>query len=716
MRSTIGTYRIDRRLGEGGMGIVYAAFDQRLRRAVAVKTLRTDGTDAAGRERLWREARAAAAVTHPNICQIYDVDEADGEIYVAMELLEGESLGARLARGPLDAPEASAMMLRVLAALDAIHARGLVHRDLKPSNVFLTPHGVKLLDFGLAVPAARDASDIETTRITQPGVLMGTPQYMSPEQVRGETVDARADVFAAGILLSEMLTGRPPFDGPTAIDVLHAVLHESPRVGPQALGPAAAVIARALAKRPEDRYLSARMMAEALQSTMGASRRNSPPDAPTEPTPAAAPTTRLIVLPFRQLRPDPETDFLEIGLADAITTSLGGLRSMVVRSSLAAMKFVHQGTPDLAKIAREADVDVVLTGTLLRAGSSVRVSSQLIEVPAGTMLWSDQSQVPLDDVFRFQDELAERIVSSLELPLTAREHRLMHQDVPASPRAYEWYLRAVQLGVQPRRWTEARGLLERCVAEDASYAPAWARLGRIYRVLAKYGDESRERDYGHAEEAFQKALQISPELGLAHAGYAALEVDLGRAADAMSRLLTLAQRQSTDPTIFAALVLACRYGGLLDASIAAHQRARLLDPRVQSSVSHTYMALHHYRRGLEESLTATDVVRGPLLALCGRNDEAIRSAGRGRGPPPRRRGALRQAVQIRHARAGRGGAGHGGRNPAIELPRSRGHLLPGDLRGEGGRPRLRRRPAGARGAWRIQQPARRSRPTSGWRR
>jgi serine/threonine protein kinase/tetratricopeptide (TPR) repeat protein len=619
MRAAIGPYRVERPIGEGGMGVVYAAYDERLQRQVAVKMLRADAAEGRGPERLWREARAAAAVSHPNVCQIYDVGEADGEIYVAMELLDGESLLARLARGPLDRAEASAAMLRVLDALDAIHQRGLIHRDLKPSNVFLTPHGVKLVDFGLAIPTQALAND--ATRVTMEGTIVGTPHYMSPEQIRGEPLDARADVFAAGAVFFEMLTGRPPFDAVTPMEVLGAILNREPPTSDLVAGPAQAIISRALAKQREDRYESARAMADAVGALSTGPWRAASATAPASPKP-----TRLIVLPFRLLRPDPEIDFLEFSLADAITTSLGGLRSLVVRSTLAAARFAHQTPLDLAAIAREADVDVVLAGTLLRAGTRVRASTQLLEVPDGTVVWSDQAQIALDDIFQFQDDLAARIVSSLELPLTAREHRLMHQEVPSSARAYEWYLRAVQLGARPTTWIQARDLLERCVAEDGQYAPGWARLGRIYRVLAKFGDAVNAGDYGQAEAAFQRALAISPELGLAHAGYAALEVDLGRATDAMSRLLTLAHRQATDPSIFTALVLACRYCGLLDASIAAHQRAKILDPRVQTSVAHTYLSLGNYRRGLDESGEPLDLVRALLLALCGRIDEALEAA------------------------------------------------------------------------------------------
>src|SRR6476659_10064597 len=223
----IGRYKIERKIGEGGMGVVYAAHDERLDRAVALKTIRGE-TDETSRKRLWREARAAAGISHPNICQLYEVEETVDGLVMAMELLAGEPLGARVARGPLSPADTSTIALQVLDALGALHARGLIHRDLKPSNLFLTPHGVKLLDFGLARPIASSLAADDSTRLTEAGTSVGTPNYMAPEQVRGEPLDARADLFALAAMLFEMLSGKVAFDGATMIDVLHAVLHEQP--------------------------------------------------------------------------------------------------------------------------------------------------------------------------------------------------------------------------------------------------------------------------------------------------------------------------------------------------------------------------------------------------------------------------------------------------------------------------------------------------------
>src|SRR5438876_1746912 len=207
MRERVGSFRLLNRLGEGGMGVVYAAQDERLGRRVAIKMSREASTASYARERFWREARAAARISHPNVCQIYDVGEEEGELWIAMELLEGEALAARIATGPLPLSDAGTIVLSMLSALEALHQRQIVHRDLKPSNVFLTPHGVKLLDFGLARQAGVQR-EVTASVLTQPGTLMGTPRYMSPEQLRGQGADLRTDLFSLSAILFEMLGGR----------------------------------------------------------------------------------------------------------------------------------------------------------------------------------------------------------------------------------------------------------------------------------------------------------------------------------------------------------------------------------------------------------------------------------------------------------------------------------------------------------------------------
>jgi DNA-binding winged helix-turn-helix (wHTH) protein/tetratricopeptide (TPR) repeat protein len=332
--------------------------------------------------------------------------------------------------------------------------------------------------------------------------------------------------------------------------------------------------------------------------------------------------SRLIVLPFRILKRDPETDFLAFSLPDAITSSLSGLESLIVRSSLAATRFAGEA-PNLKTIADEADVDIVLTGTLLSSGSQLRVSTQLMEAPSGALIWSKTSQVALRDIFQLQDDLVKSIVESLSLPLTARERRRLKRDVPANPVAYEYYLRGNLLYHDWTKMSVARELYLRSVDQDPQYAPAWARLGRCYRLNAKWSGES-DNDLARAKDALEQALQLSPDLPLAHHLYAQLEADLGRAQDAMVRLLCRAAVSSNDPELFAGLTQVCRYCGLLEASIAAHHQARRLDPQVRTSVAHTYFMLGEYSAVPAYSLGGDHLGVVPLaLAQLGREREAL---------------------------------------------------------------------------------------------
>ena len=538
MPDAIAHYRVVSKIGEGGMGVVYAADDERLHRRVAIKMVSGTTQDPQSRERLWREARAAASVSHPNVCQLYEIGEADGELFIAMELLEGESLGARLSRGPVRLTESVDIALAVLSALEAIHARGLVHRDLKPSNIFLTPHGVKLLDFGLA-RAVQESNDQTRADLTKSGTIMGTPHYMSPEQLTGEPLDARSDLFAVGSILFELLVGDAAFPGRTTAQVFHAITYEPlPSMGGSpALIAIDRVVRRATQKRSADRYPDALTMAQELRTAAQLS------DSGEKPT--ARKMTRLIVLPFRMLRPDPEIEFLSFGLADAITASLGSLDSLVVRSSLAAARFKAE-VPDLASLATAVDVDAAVTGTLLRAGDQVRVASQLVETSGGRLLWSQTTQVKLNDLFQLQDDLTRQIVESLSLPLSAREERMLSRDTPANARAYEFFLRANELAADPKSWSIARDLYEQAIQEDARFPPAWAGLGRVLRLIGKLGGGTDE-DLVRAANALQRALELNPDLPLAHNITAQLDIDRGNAREAMVRLLGQASRKVPIP-------------------------------------------------------------------------------------------------------------------------------------------------------------------------
>jgi len=612
----IGPYEITGKLGEGGMGIVYSANDTRLNRPVALKMILDSGYDEDSRKRFLREAQAAARVTHPNICRLYDIGEIDNRPFVVMELLEGESMFVRLERGPMPLPEALQTTLSVLSALAALHKSSIVHRDLKPSNVFLSTHGVKLLDFGLAKPIAASHEGGQTqSELTGHGMIAGTPRYASPEQVTGKPVDARSDLFAVAAILFEALAGKPAFGGNTALEIFHSVLYEMPPVlsGSQAVSAVDRIVRRAMDKNPANRFTAADEMAAELRTVMRLD------DSSTHVETRVV--KRLIVLPFRVLRSDPETDFLAFSLPDAISASLAGLSSLVVRSSLAAARFT-EAVLDLREIAREVDVDTVLTGTLLRAGTQLRLTTQLVEAPSGTLIWSKASQAELRDIFQLQDALVSGVVESLSLPLTAGERQQLAHDAPANASAYDLYLRANEAGKAFSGLSEAIALYEHCVALDPGYAPAWARLGRARWLIGKFS-VGAEGKLVEGRSAIERALELNPDLPLAHNLYTNIQVDQGHTMDAMRRLLKRLRSSKTDPELFAGLTHASRYCGLLQASIEADRQARRLDPNIRTSVIHTLFAMGDYQGAIDVAGQDFGYFTPLRLAMVGRLEEAI---------------------------------------------------------------------------------------------
>ena len=566
-----------RKLGEGGMGEVYEAHDERLDRPVAIKRLRPDAGDGQERERLWREARTAASVNHPNICQLYEIDSDGDELFLAMELL-----------------------------------------DLKPSNIFLATHGVKLVDFGLARPFTGDL-DATQKNLTIPGIVMGTPRYMAPEQIEGGVTDARSDLFVLGSVLYEMVSGHPPFDGKSVFAVARAITQEEP----PALGGSPSVVAldrvihRALRKNPHDRYQTAAAFAQELRAAL--LQIDSVGITPVRPL------TRLVVMPFRILRPDPALDFLAFSLADAVSSALSGLPSVVIRSTAAASKFVSDA-PDLPKLASALDVDVVLLGSMLSSAGQVRVNAQLVHARTGTLMRAITSQSTTDEIFQLQDALVRQIVDSLSLSLAAGEQQRINRDAPASPEAYELYLRANQLQLDVSTWAAALDLYRRSVDLDPQFAPAWARLGRCYRLIGKFGDPANAvGNIARGKDAIQRALAINPELSMAHQLYAYIEVEAGNAREALVRLLERVRQAPSEPELFAGLVHACRYCGLLDASIAAYERAQRLDPALITSVAQTFLLLNDWDRALAVDRSMPSIAKPTALYQLGRGDEAVAS-------------------------------------------------------------------------------------------
>jgi DNA-binding winged helix-turn-helix (wHTH) protein/TolB-like protein len=340
---------------------------------------------------------------------------------------------------------------------------------------------------------------------------------------------------------------------------------------------------------------------------------------------AARPITRLMVLPFRMLRSDPDVDFLAFSVPDAVAGALSVLDSIVVRSPTGAAHYANE-LLDLKRIAEEAHAEAILTGTILRVGNGIRVTCELMEVPSGTVLWWDEPQVSMSDLFELQDNLVRRIVESLSLSLSAREHGRLKRDVPRAPMAFEFYLRANELSRRGLAGFSdlivARDLYLRCVEGDPSYARAWAQLGRCYRLIGK-GMENGRENLALAESAFQRALELNSDLPLAHSQYAFLEAELGRAKDAVARLLRCARTGSASPDLFVALVLCCRFCGLLEASVAADERARNLDPQIATSVSHTHYQLGDYNSALRDVAVGAWGIVGMTLGTMGQTADGL---------------------------------------------------------------------------------------------
>lgn len=646
----LGRHVIVRLLGWGGMGVVYVARDERLQRDVALKLLDGLASDAT-EERFWREARTAASVSHPNICPVYEIEETPHGLALAMELLTGEALDARLARGALPPEQATRIAREVLEALAALHGRGLVHRDIKPSNIFCTPHGAKVLDFGLArtVTGGFASAQGGADTVTRTGVVMGTPRYMAPEQLTGEALDGRTDLYAIGAVLFEMLAGRPPFAGATPLDQMYATMHERPPAlqGPPFVVAVDRVIRRAMEKAPADRYPDAAAMAAELSAVTVPSGSG-----PAVPVRALI---RVVVPPIRQGRPDAESSFLSWGLADAISGALAALNDVVVRSPSVAAAWAEPGA-DPRKLAAEADVDFVVAGTFNRAGPQLRATVQLIEAASGTVLGASNVGGSMDDIFAFEDALVQAVLALLapRRATSSGEVEVARRDVPANGLAFEKFLRGMELARALEGAPQACALFEEAVEADPLFAPAWAALGRCRRVLAKYfhgaAGAGTPRE---SEDAFRRALALSPDLPMAHRWLTHLEAEQGRADVAVARLLAHAKVNRNDALLFAGLVHACRYAGLVEASLAAHAEARRLDPTVPTSVEYSYLQAGDADRLRAMLAPEAGPVRGDalfaLLALAGADPVALAAWERidlDRLPP-----AYRVTLQSAHAAA-----------------------------------------------------------------
>jgi serine/threonine protein kinase/Tfp pilus assembly protein PilF len=510
MPEFISHYRILERLGEGGMGIVYRAQDERLERDVALKLLPAGAlADESLRRRFRREALAASRVNHPNVGIIYDFDTYESTDFLVMEYVPGESLDRLVARGALTEAESLEIGLQIASALTALHERGVIHCDLKPANVVRTPGGqVKLLDFGLS-RLLLEGERRAPLSSSDGSSWTGTLPYMAPEQFTGARLGVRTDLYALGVLLYELATGRAPHAAAAAAELMYAIVHtEAPparRAAPALTAAFEALLAHALQKAPEDRFTSAAEMGEAMAALCRGHA---------EFTPVAPRRIRsLVVLPLANLSADRDQEFFVDGMTEALLADLAGIESLRLISRTSAMRY--KGTSlSVPEIARELNVDAVVEGSVLRSGGRVRITAQLIEAAADRSLWAKSYERSLDDVLTLQREVARAIAEEIRVQLTPREAARLSGRTGVAPEAYELYLRGRYLWNR-RSEEDVRHALEffrRAVEIAPQYASAHAGIADAFNILGELEAMSVAEARTSARAAAERALALDPDL------------------------------------------------------------------------------------------------------------------------------------------------------------------------------------------------------------
>ncbi|SPF37936.1 putative Mitogen-activated protein kinase kinase kinase [Candidatus Sulfotelmatobacter kueseliae] len=624
---TVSHYRILGKLGGGGMGVVYEAEDLKLGRHVALKFIPENlAGDPKSLERFTREARAASQLNHPNICTIHSIEDNNGHPFIVMEKLEGESLKQYIAGQPIPVDKVLEVGVQVADALVASHAKGIVHRDIKPANIFMTTGGqVKVLDFGLAklVHSLGDDDGAGADQsLTAVGVIPGTAVYMSPEQARSETVDARSDLFSFGSVLYEMATGKKPFSGNNSLATLNEVLHAKP-VPPRDLNPKIpieleGIIGKAMEKDRNHRYQSAVEMKSdlallkretesgtiksgsatklrvatktfgrntrvqmylllgmagllvAVLASVGAWWYNHRQAANAEQRNAIA------VLPLQNMNGDFNVDYLRFALADELTSVLTYSRSLEVRPSSVTRKFVALDL-DPRKVGQELRVGRLVQGHFLKQGDQLTVTLEAIDVPTDRLLWQTTFTEKADNLIGLQEQLTTQVQHGLLPVLGSGGGEVETASRPKNQKAYDFYLQSIAVPHDPKPNKEAITILQFSVGLDPTYAPAWEALGQRYYFDSLYGGGGEDM-FQRSNHAYERALTLDPNRVMAASNLIAMRVErgeLGRAYDAATDLVRR-QPQSADAHFALAYVL--RYAGMLDQSAQECNAARALDP------------------------------------------------------------------------------------------------------------------------------------------
>jgi serine/threonine-protein kinase len=653
---TVLHYRILKEIGKGGMGVVYKAEDTKLHRAVAVKVLAADLVgDEKARARFLREARAASAIDHPNICTIHEVNEVDGNLFFVMQYVEGETLKKFIAGRPLPLDQALEFSLQLTDALAEAHRRNVVHRDIKSSNIMLNErHQLKILDFGLAklmeTTESRGGPNSygELDQVSSP---FGTASYMSPEQARGEIADSRSDLFSMGVVMYEMLTGRLPFKGKSSVDVLHAVMHYEP--APLGVGyppRLQLLLSKALAKDKNARYQSADLLLEDLRALVRAhyveqgvipSDKAARLQASKQPrkgkgilgrmsdwvqrtfqpvpvveeeseessdTPDITPSMwqsrdkkAIAILPFKNLSGSPEDDFYSFSLADSVITELAQLRDLVVRPSSYIVQYQNKDV-DPRAVGTQLSVDAVLVGGYIKSGDRFRVTPQLVDVNTGEIVWSEKIDVDARDIIMVQDTISNKIVEGLRVKTSSTEQQRLVKSPTDSVEAYENYLKGrttlYKFVTQTLDYADLNTAIElfgNSIKIDPGFALAHSGLGVCYLNYVLNGMGGVEY-YGKAREAFDHALEIDSKLVEPRVRMIHIDLIEGRSDMARSELRLLLMEAPNEPSVHSTAAYVYRLSGQYRQAMEAWDRYLKISPTDIVVVSYNRARIYIYER------------------------------------------------------------------------------------------------------------------------